>query len=196
MKFKYYDLMSHLVPGLVIYFFVDYEFKGNMPDISALPLLAITFIIGYFNNTISSWLEGFYRSLTGGNPVNKFFDGAGIWKVDYFNGTKMKELLKSSIVKDNPSNKELFVEAMRIANSKADARVIDFNASYAFSRGILTNMLFVAGILIYSNYTNPWYYIVLVSLLTVALLRYHQRGGYYIREVLNVCQHELETQIE
>jgi hypothetical protein len=192
MKFKYYDLMSHLVPGLVIYFIVDYEFKGQIPDISVLPLLAVAFIIGYFNNTFSSWLEGFYRLLTGGNPTDKFFEGTGIWKVDYFNGIKIRKLLEISIEKDNPSNKELFVEAMRVANSKADARVLDFNASYAFSRAILTNMLVVAGILIYSNYTNPWYYIISVSLFIVALLRYHQRGGYYIREVLNVCQNELE----
>lgn len=184
--------MAHLVPGLVIYFVIDLEFREQIPDISALPLLAIAFIIGYFNNTLSSWLETFYHFLTGGNPVAKFFNGKGIWKVSYYNGSKIVSLLKSNIEEKNPTEKMLFIEAMRIANSKADQRVIDFNASYAFSRAILTNMLFVGIILIYSNYDNIWYYVTSILLFVIALLRFRQRDGFYIREVLNVCQNVLE----
>lgn len=192
MKFKYYDLMAHLVPGLVIYFVIDLEFKDLIPEISALPLLAVAFIIGYFNNTLSSWLETFYHFLSGGNPISKFFNGKGIWKVNYYNGSKVVSLLKSTLNEKDPTYKMLFNEAMRIANSKAEQRVIDFNASYAFSRAILTNMLFVGIILIYSNYDNIWYYVISILLFVISLLRFRQRDGFYIREVLNVCQNVLE----
>jgi hypothetical protein len=193
MKFKYYDLLSHLVPGLVIYFVLNHEFKDDIPTITTLPLLAISYMIGYFNNTISSWLEGVYRFILGGNPIDKFIDKNGIWKVNYYNGAKVKDLLKESIGNENPTNKELFHEAMRIANAKDDPRISDFNAAYAFSRAILTNMLLVSAILIYSNYTNIWYYVVSVIILFIALLRNRQRNGYYIREILNVSQIELEN---
>ena len=101
-------------------------------------------------------------------------------------------MINLTLDKKDPTDKMLFFEAMRIANLKGEQRVIDFNASYAFSRAILTNMLLVGVILIYSNYDNIWYYAVSILLFIIALLRYRQRDGFYIREVLNVCQNVLE----
>ena len=191
MNFKYYDLLSHLIPGLVIYIIISNVFKESIPDVSTIPLLSIAFIIGYFNNTIASWLEGFYHFLLGGNPVNRFFDANGIWKVRYYSGNKLKSLIKRRIDNDDPDNVKLFVEAMKIANLKSTQRLEDFNAIYAFSRGILTAIIISGGIVLYSDHTNIYYYLIVGILVLIALIRNRQRNGYYIKEVLNITENEL-----
>lgn len=186
MNFKYYDLLSNLVPGLLIYAVANYYMKAVIPDLSVVPLLAIAFVIGYFNNTISAWMEDFYRIIMGGNHVNKFFDKNGIWKVRFFRGSEVKQVLIEKIGNQSATNSQLFLEAMKIANLKTTNRLEDLNANYAFSRGIVTTILITGSMVIYFNYTNVWAYIGIVILFIVSLFRCHQRNAYYIREVLNI----------
>jgi hypothetical protein len=149
-------------------------------------LLALSFIVGYLNNTISSWLESFYRFLWGGNPINSFFDKNGIFKVPFYKGNEVKKILKGKTGKENPNHLELFSDAMRIANENKTERLEDFNASYAFSRALLTAFLISGIIFIYDNYQCLWAYLGVITLLVVSLIRCKQRNGYYIREVLNI----------
>jgi len=193
MKFKYYDLLSHLIPGMVILLTVKFFYKDTLPEISAIPLLAIAFVLGYFTNTISSWLEGIYFFITGGNPTSKFFDKKGIWKVRYYNGNKIKNKLLAKLECSDLSNLELFGEAMRIANATDSSRLDDFNSIYAFSRSILTAVLISGGILIYSNPKVLTVYIIVFILFIIALIRFRQRSGYYIREVLNIAENTIDN---
>jgi len=186
MNFKYYDLLSHLVPGLFIYAVANHYMKSEIPDLSIVPLLAIAFVIGYFNNAISAWLEGFYRFIMGGNTVNWFFDKQGIWKIRFFRGSEVKQLLKEKIGNQSATNYQIFIEAMKIANSKSSSRLEDLNANYSFARGIVTTILIVGSMVIYFNYTNVWAYIIIPVLFVVSLFRCHQRNAYYVREVLNM----------
>lgn len=194
MKFKYYDLLSHMVPGLVVFWVLSFEYEKFMPNVSAIPLLAIAFIIGYFVNTLGSWFESFFHAISGGNPLEKFFDGEGIWKVKYHNGEVIKSLISSRLANGETENSKLFVEAMRIANSDSTARLEDFNASYAFSRSIVMTIMAAGGIMLYSDPTNLTYYAIVFCLVLISLLRFRQRNGYYIREVLNISQLILEKE--
>lgn len=193
MKFKYYDLLSHLVPGMVIFLTIQLFYKDLLPAISAIPLLAIAYVIGFFINTIASWLEEFYFFISGGNPVKSFFDGEGMWKVKYYNGPKTKSKLLGKLEDSQANNSKLFIEAMRIANYTDSARLDDFNAVYAFSRSILTSIVISGGFIIYSNPRNLLVYFIVFILTIIALIRFRQRNGYFIREVLNIAQNTLDT---
>lgn len=186
MSFKYYDLLSNLVPGLFIIGVANICFGDKIPHMNEIILLAVSFIIGYLNNTISSWLEGFYRFLWGGNPINAFFDGTGIFKVQFFKGEKVKEILSGKLRKKNPSNLEMFTEAMRIANDNSTTRLEDFNSMYAFSRAILTSFLISGVMVIYTYYQSVSVYVGFILLFLISLVRCKQRNGYYVREVLNI----------
>ena len=60
MNFKFYDILSHLIPGFVVYL-VYLSFTGETFDKDfVVPATAIAFILGYFVNTLASWLEDFY----------------------------------------------------------------------------------------------------------------------------------------
>ncbi|NPE29038.1 hypothetical protein HNV12_13950 [Methanococcoides sp. SA1] len=192
MKFKYYDLLSHLVPGMVIYLATKLACNELLPDVSAIPLLAIAFVIGYFNNTISSWLENFYFFLSGGNPIDLFFNNKGIWKVKFYNGLTIKKKLLQKLDKTESDNTELFNIAMKIANSIDSSRLDDFNAVYAFSRSILTTVIISGSILIFSDPNNFLFYLTVFMLFIISLIRFRQRSGYYIREVLNIADNNID----
>lgn len=186
MSFKYYDLLTNLVPGLLIVAIIQICFGDKIPHVPDVILLALSFIVGYLNNTISSWLEDFYRFLWGGNPISSFFNKTGIFKVPFYNGQEVKEILTKRAKKENLTHLQLFSDAMRVANENKTERLEDFNASYAFSRALLTAFLMAGTIFIYAHYQCLWAYFVVITLIIVSLIRCKQRNGYYIREVLNI----------
>lgn len=186
MNFKYYDILSHMIPGFLIYLTISYLFKDKIPEVSVTTSLVVAYVIGYFNNTFSSWLEGFYRFLWGGDPINQFFDKTGIWKVDYYNGYRVKKLLIKRMKPLNTNNSSLFLDVKRIANQNTTERLEDFNAKYAFSRSLLTSILIAGTFTIYLHYSNIWVYVTVFLLTLTSLIRCYQRNGYYIRETFDI----------
>lgn len=67
MIFKYYDLMSSLVSGVLVAVSVNiiYDLGYNY---EMIPLLAVAYVIGYFINALSSFLVSVYNKLIGGKP--------------------------------------------------------------------------------------------------------------------------------
>lgn len=64
MNFKYYDLMSSIVSGVIVAVSLNIVFDlGYTYD--ALPLMAVAYIIGYFINGLSSLLENTYYKTMG-----------------------------------------------------------------------------------------------------------------------------------
>lgn len=145
---------------------------------------ALAFLLGYLINTISSWLEDLYFLTWMGKPSDCLLEGRDIWKVRFYQSQKVRELLKVESKNEKSTNDELFSIAMRYANQK-DSRVEDFNATYAFSRSILTTVLIGGVFLLIRNYTDWNYYLMIMPTLLVVWLRCKQRGYYYAREVLN-----------
>lgn len=185
MNFKTYDILSALVPGFIIYSlilnFLDIPFEQNF----IVPATAYSFIIGYFVNAISSWLEDFYYWTWGGKPSNKLIEGKGIWKVKFYEFDKVKKLLTEESGREEPSSDELFGIAFRFANAEKNPRVEDFNCSYAFSRVLLTTTI-ISSIILLINYSCCiLLYPFLASFIFIAWLRCKQRAYYFSKEVLN-----------
>jgi hypothetical protein len=185
MNFKIYDVLSSLIPGFILLMAVlellNIPFNKEM----IVPYTAFAFLLGYLINTISSWLEDFYFLTWKGKPSDRLLNGHDIWKVRFYKSQRVKELLKDESKNDKPTTDELFSIAMRYANQK-DSRVEDFNATYAFSRSILTTVVVEGIFILVRNYDSLNYYLLIIPILLVAWLRCKQRGYYYAREVLNV----------
>lgn len=193
MNFRLYDILSQIIPGFLVYLSYN-DLTGKAWDNNfALPATMIAFIIGYFINTIASWLEDFFYWTWKGKPSNRLIDGLDIKKVRFYSSNQAKELLKSEISKPNPSNDELFSVAMRYANSDKFPRVQIFNESYAFSRVILTMLIISFLILVFKYYSSLFFWITFSVLLAVAWLRCKERGYYYAKEVLQSYLKEKTT---
>lgn len=186
MNFKSYDILASLVPGflalLVLQSILNIEYDNDQ----IVLYTAVAFLLGYIINTISSWLEDFYFLSWGGKPSDKLLNGKDIWKVRFYQSTKVKQLLNQETTNTNPSDDELFSIAMRYGNGLKDSRIEDFNAIYAFSRALLTTVFIGTILLLIKNYYDWRYYAFLIPTLFVLWLRCKQRGYYYAREILNV----------
>jgi hypothetical protein len=94
MKFKFYDILTQIVPGFIIYLtylkFKTVSFESDF----VVPAIAISFVVGYFVNTISSWVEGFYYWTWGGKPSNQLLDGNGLRKIQFYEWKETKKLLQ------------------------------------------------------------------------------------------------------
>lgn len=194
MKFKFYDILSHLIPGFIIY--ITYlEFIGETFNKDfVVPSTAIAFVLGYFLNTLSSWLEDFFYWTWGGIPSSRLLDGKDIWKVRFHESERTKKMLQNEA--STPiTNKKLFSIAKRYTNYEVDLKVGDFNANYAFSRVILTTVLIASGFMIYAYYDSYLVYATTIPLIFVSWLRSKQRGYYYAREVLNTYLMAKQTMI-
>jgi hypothetical protein len=184
MNFRLYDILSQIIPGFLV--FLSYnDLTGKEWDNNfALPATIISFIIGYFINTLSSWLEGFFYWTWKGKPSSRLIDGHDINKVRFYSANQVKELLKAETEKQNPTNDEIFSIAMRYANSDRFPRVQAFNESYAFSRVILTTLIFSFFLLSFRYYSSLYFWIIFSVLIVVSWQRCKERAYYYAKEVL------------
>lgn len=185
MNFKTYDILSALVPGYVILIILLNFFNITYDKDLVVPYTAFAFLLGFFINTLSSWLEEFYFFTWGGKPSSCLLDGKNIWKVKFYEFAKTKQLLINECSIENPNNDQLFSIAMRVTNGIKENRVEDFNSNYAFTRVLLTTVLFATMFLLIKNYDDWKYYFILIPVLVVTWLRCKQRAYYYAREVLN-----------
>jgi len=184
MKFKFYDVLSHLIPGFVVYvIFLNMNgltFKNDF----VVPATAISFVIGYFVNTLASWMEDVFYWTWGGKPSSRLLDGKDIWKVRFYDHQKARTLLENEFGGKTTKNDALFSVAMRYATPEVNSRVGDFNANYAFSRVILTTILIASGFVLYMYHNSLNAYLICTLLILVAWYRSKQRGYYFAREVL------------
>lgn len=185
MNFKFYDILSSLVPGFIILAASMYVLNIEYNKDYVLPYTALAFLVGYIINAICSWLEGIYYWTWGGKPSTMLLDGKDMWKVRFYESNRVKEHLLEELKDTNASNDKLFHEAMRYANGKSDSRVDDFNAHYAFSRSLLTTTLMAIIFIAFRQYDNWLFYVIAIPSFFVVWFRCKQRAYYYAREVLN-----------
>ena len=185
MQFKAYDILSSLIPGFLVLLVVLKIANMGFDKDLAIAYTAVAFLLGYLVNTLASWMEDIYYFSWGGKPSSRLLDGKDIWKVKFYTTTEVKELLKSETSNPNPKNDELFGIAMRYANGEKDTRIDDFNASFAFSRALLTCAIICTILLLLKFPCNLTYYSSLIAVIVI-WLRCKQRGYYYAKEVLNV----------
>lgn len=185
MNFGVYDLLSQLIPGFVVYLSIlrlshqdwckDYVFAATV----------LAFLLGYFVNALGSWLEWVYFWTWRGKPSTRLLEGKDISKVRFFHA---KEAVESLSEESQPESSmdALFSIALRHATGVKDSRIESFNASYAFSRNILTACLLV-GFLLYQDYlSQPLLGVAALALIFMAWKRCKERAYYLAREVLQV----------
>lgn len=185
MTFKAYDILASLIPGTLVLMAVLNLLGLKYDKDLILAYTAVSFLLGFTVNTVGSWLEGIYFLTWGGKPSDRLLGGRSIWKVKFYCADEVKNFLRIETTTSNPSNDELFSIAMRSVTGIKDSRIEDFNAMYAFARSLLTTAIFGSAILLFHNYSNWKYYVLLVPLVFITWLRCKQRGYYYAREVLN-----------
>jgi hypothetical protein len=184
MNFKAYDILSSLVPGFLLLIVILNVFGIPFNKDFIFPYTAIAFLLGFINNALASWLEDFYFMTWGGKPSDCLLDGKDVWKIKFYHVVKVKTALLTQTENTNPTNDELFSIAMRKSNG-LNTRVDDFNAMYAFSRALLTTLLFATIFLLIKHRTDWRYYATVLPLLFIVWFRTKQRAYYYSREVLN-----------
>lgn len=190
MSFKYYDLLSNLIVGIVVFYVIRILFLPDL-DVSEWVVIPAGYIVGYFLDAISSLIEPLLFCTICGKPSDKPLTPVpgqkwtGIKKVKFFFAEEAIEALKKDTCDDKASTAKMFGYAMRMVNANKDCRVPDFNGHYALSRVILTTVI-IAIIMAEIKYCCVWYsWPISIVVLLLAWNRYRERGYYYAREVLN-----------
>lgn len=189
MNFKYYDLLSCLVSGILICCSLNLVFDLHF-DYEAVTLLGVAYVVGYFINTISALCESTYYKLMGGKPSDVLLSPkegvsyTGYGRIKFYQTDKAIQLLKKELNDPNASLGKMFGKAMSYSNSDSSTRVPDFNAQYAFSRVMLTTIILLSILWSICYYSCWWYWLIVVFLLFLSYKRCKERGYYYAREVL------------
>lgn len=190
MSFKYYDILSNLAVGMIVFYAI---WKYFLPDLEIMEWVVIPagYVVGYFVDAISSLLEPvLYRSICG-RPSDKLLTPipgqkwTGIKKVKFFHAEEAVKALREDTKDDVADTGKMFGYAMRMVNANKDCRVPDFNGHYALSRTILTTVIFTV-IILEIKFACVWYsWTISLAILILAWNRFRERGYYYAREVLN-----------
>lgn len=196
MNFKYYDIISTLICGVVLLFVVSIVTNWDISKVNVVIVLSLAYVMGYILNAVSAILEPLYYWFMGGMPSDKLLrfpesnccgkvrKYTGFGRVRFYEYEKVVKLLREELDDADADEKKMFGKAMSYSNSNDKSRVPDFNAHYAFSRVMLTLVL-VSTCLIMTKYYDVWW-AWLITLLVILLVgrRCKERGYYYAREVL------------
>lgn len=196
MNFKYYDIISTLICGVVLLFVVSIVINWDISKVNVVIVLSLAYVMGYILNAVSALLEPLYYWFMGGMPSDKLLrfpepnccgkvrKYTGFGRVRFYEYEKVVKLLREELDDVDADEKKMFGKAMSYSNSNDKSRVPDFNAHYAFSRVMLTLVL-VSACLIMTKYYDVWW-AWLITLLVILLVghRCKERGYYYAREVL------------
>src|SRR5712692_9357664 len=123
MNLTIYDILAHLIPGLLLYASYFYAQDISLDRIPAIPAAALAYIVGYLNSILASWSEGILYWSWGGKPSDRLLDGHGTWKVKMYDADKAKALLVAEVGKKNASHDELFDYAKRMAMAERESRL-------------------------------------------------------------------------
>lgn len=190
MSFKYYDLLSNLTVGIVVFYAI---WKFFLPDseISEWVVIPAGYVVGYFVDAISSLIEPLLYKTICGMPSDKLLTPVpgqkwtGIKKVRFYFANEAVKALREDTMDDEADTRKMFSYAMRMVNSNKDCRVPDFNGHYALSRVVFTTVI-IAVVIAEIWYYSVWYsWPISIAALLLVWNRFRERGYYYAREVLN-----------
>ncbi len=199
-KFEYYDILTVLVPGVLLAVWIPFCFPGvlflgNMPHYPdaflVVVLTVLSVLLGHLLQALSSLLEPVLYFSWGGRPSDKALSSG-------LKGFLPKETavrIKERLVAVAPSSGHgAFLFAMQKADSAEKTRTPRFNALYAYHRSLFFLLLVSLTLLFISGFAGraslwPTSHLVmaLLALTLSALLfwyRARQRAFYYVREVL------------
>ena len=190
MSFKYYDLLSNLTVGLVV-FYAIWKLLFPKWEISEWGVIPAGYVVGYFMNAFSSFIEPVLYFTICGMPSDKLLTPVpgqkwtGIKQVKFFHTEEAVNAIREDTKDKESDTKKMFGYAMRMVNANMDCRVPDFNGHYALSRVIFTTVI-ITVVIIEIKFACVWYsWPISIAVLLLAWNRFRERGYYYAREVLN-----------
>lgn len=190
MNFKYYDLLSNLIVGVVAVFAL-WKLVFPEVEISDWLILPMGYVLGYFLDAVASMIEPVLFKTICGKPSDRLLtpvpgkDWTGINKVRFYFPQKAIDLLRKDTGDENATTDKMFGCAKGMVSANSDGRVPDFRGHYALARVVLTTAL-IAVTLVEIKYYNVWYsWFISLLVLFLSWNRYRERGYYYAREVLN-----------
>ena len=128
----------------------------------------------------------------GGMPSNKLLTlvpnqaYTGYGRIKFYMASRAIELLQEELNDRNAPVMKMFGKAMSYSASDTNTRVPDFNAQYAFSRVILTDVIILTAIWAFAFYGCIWFWIAAAALWVISFRRCKDRGYYFAKEVLTV----------
>lgn len=190
MSFKYYDLLSKLIVGMVASYAILFIFFPDL-ELSEWIILPAGYVVGYFLDALSSFIEPALNRTICGKPSTVLLTPilgqkwTGIKKVKFFFSEEAVKCLKIDTGDEDASTEKMFSYAKQMVNANKECRVQDFNGHYALSRVILTTVI-IAVVVAEIWYCCVWYsWLISLATLLLAWNRFRERGYYYAREVLN-----------
>lgn len=189
MKLSLYNVLSHLIPGYLIYIVIFYCFEIDAQFLNSLSATAVAYLIGYFVNTFGAWIESFLYWTWGGAPSLQLLEGKSCNRIKFSENNKIRKLLIEKYdVKDNSD--VLFKVAMRI--SADGGRISSMNEQYVFSRSILISVFISFAWLSFEFWQSSLFWTLGLLLILISWYRSKERGFYYVKEVLNKALNDLE----
>ncbi|MEO0473318.1 MAG: hypothetical protein AAF206_27145 [Bacteroidota bacterium] len=201
MKFSLYDLLSQILIGFIwlvaiILIWDLHKLEGLLRDVQ-LASIPISYALGYFINTFASWAENWMFKAWGGKPSRLLIQGNAKSKIRLKRQARTHVLLREEL--DLKSDVEtpadvdaMFLIAMSYIGKANNNRIQEFNASYAFSRGMVVTTAGIAFMLILSiflenslNEGRILFALLSIIAFFISLRRTKERGYYFAREVLN-----------
>lgn len=196
MNFKYYDVLSTLISGVVLLFAISIVIDWNITSINVAILLSLAYVAGYMLNALSALLEPLYFWFMGGKPSDKLLKApkpsccgkirnyTGFGRIRFYEYEKAVKFLKHELNDAKANEGKMFSKAMSYSNSNEKTRVPEFNAQYAFSRIMLTLAIVSIGAIMTKFYDLWWAWLIALAVIILIGRRCKERGYYYAREVL------------
>ncbi len=212
---KYYDILGHLVPGLVFLSAVGFIWiqvgteLPKMPDgdgVRLLVMTALAYYVGHIISTIGSWIQPILYFLWLGKPSRRIL----VKETSHIH-RDVRDRIRQRLAKECGLQMEvpecwrerskyldgLFSHASSICNRKNLGRVTEFNAKYALHRSLFVVSV-LAGLIslciikvakcgFSANFVR-WLIFGYFVLAVISFFRARQRGYYFAREVLRMYQ--------
>lgn len=206
-KFDYYDLLGHIIPGLVLiggaylllyWFGVEVKIPVISDAVTAVVILGMAIFSGNLLQALSSLLEPFYFWTWGGMPSNKLLAGKSR-RISAVYLSILKDTVKGHIAvsktetneaKGELENRDIFMHCLTLCNQKSLGRINRFNSLYAYHRALTTLSLVFLVItiiaLIKVSVPAGALWVILTEIIVTLILwnRTRQRGFYFAEEVL------------
>lgn len=212
-KLSYYDVLGHLVPGLVFLSCLGIVLINVGNEIPKIPggegvkvmlLTACAYYIGHLLSGVGSLIQPILYFLWGGKPSRRILitdtsflhpEMRGVIKRDLVQKCNLPEKIPDKRQKRAEYLDALFGYAQSVCNKENLGRVAEFNAAYALHRSLFMAALLAGVISIYlislpsASIESNLVKLLVVSYFVAAgisFCRARQRAYYFVREVLRM----------
>ncbi|MCF7846713.1 MAG: hypothetical protein K9M51_01445 [Candidatus Gracilibacteria bacterium] len=190
MNLSVYNILAHLISGFLVYLVGLYALELEPNYLDPFMATAVAYLIGYFVNSISAWVEFILNWTWSGRPSDQLLVGKGCGRIQFPEWKKILKLLQKELDNKKTSADDLFKVAMRKA--KNGGRIPEMNGQYAFSRSVLIAILISVVFLGIPLYQNIGFWIISLILILASWYRAKERGFYYAKEVLSEALNKFE----